>query len=341
MNRETLCEFYRSMVLIRVAEERIGEMVESGDARCPCHLYIGQEAIAVGVCSAMDRGDTVWGNHRSHGHYLARGASLTGLLAEVLGKSTGCARGRGGSMHLYAREQGILGTVPIVAATIPLAVGAGLAAKLRGDRCVSVAFFGDGATEEGHFHESLNLAALYKLPVLFVCENNLYASHLHWTERRPAANLHQMGSLYEIPGICLDGNDVEAVHTASLEAIGRARAGAGPSFLECQTYRWRGHVGPRWDMDVGVMRRGELQEWLPKCPIKRLKVRLLQLGVTEEHLSAIDESVRQDVAEAEAEAQRAPWPEESELLDHVYCSEDTRGMPIVLPDTMLPARKAA
>ena len=199
MNREALCDSYRLMLLIRAAEERIGEWVESGEARCPCHLYIGQEAVAVGVCTAMDEGDTVWGNHRSHGHYLARSASLTGLFAEILGKSTGCAHGRGGSMHLIAREKGILGTVPIVAATIPLAVGAGLAAKLRRDGGVSVAFFGDGATEEGHFHESLNLAALYRLPVIFVCENNLYASHLHWSERRPAANLHQVGSLYHVP----------------------------------------------------------------------------------------------------------------------------------------------
>jgi pyruvate dehydrogenase E1 component alpha subunit len=340
MNWETLCESYRLMLLIRAAEERIGEWVERGDARCPCHLYIGQEAVAVGVCTAMGDGDTVWGNHRSHGHYLARGASLTGLFAEILGKSTGCARGRGGSMHLIAKEQGILGTVPIVAATIPLAVGAGLAAKLRGNRCVSVAFFGDGATEEGHFHESLNLAALYKLPVIFVCENNLYASHLHWSERRPAANLHQVGALYDVPGLCLDGNDVEAVHAASVEAMDRARAGAGPSFLECRTYRWRGHVGHRWDMDVGVMRRGELQEWVAKCPIKQLRERLLQRGVTEEHLSAIAESVRQAVAEAEAEARLAPWPEESELLDHVYCPESVLDAQPALPDAA-PVRKAA
>ena len=162
MTEEMLRSFFRMMTLIRSVEERIGELVESGEVRCPCHLYIGQEAVAAGVCAALRRGDTAWGTHRSHGHYLALGADLTALFAEILGRTGGCSKGRGGSMHLFAREQGILGTVPIVAATIPLAVGAGLASKLRGEQAVSVAFFGDGATEEGHFHESLNLAAVYR-----------------------------------------------------------------------------------------------------------------------------------------------------------------------------------
>ncbi len=337
MNRETLCQCYRLMLLIRSAEEKIGDWVERGEARCPCHLYIGQEAIAVGVGTAMRAGDTLWGNHRSHGHYLAREASLTGLFAEILGKATGCAHGRGGSMHLIAKDQGILGTVPIVAATIPLAVGAALASSLRRDGCVSVAFFGDGATEEGHFHESLNLAAVYKLPVIFVCENNQYASHLHWSERRPAANLHEVGSLYRIPGICLDGNDVEAVHEASLRAMERARAGAGPSFLECRTYRWRGHVGPRWDIDVGLKRRDELHDWLARCPIRRAKERLRKLGVTEAELSAIEQSVQDSIAQAEAEARAAPWPDEGELLHHVYCA----AAPLDLPWFMPSIREAA
>jgi pyruvate dehydrogenase E1 component alpha subunit len=309
------------MVLIRATEERIGELIEAEEIRCPCHLYIGQEAIAVGVCAALGLGDTVWGTHRSHGHYLAQGGSLKGLMAEVFGRIGGCAKGRGGSMHLYAEEQGILGTVPIVAATIPMAVGAGLACRMRGEETVSVTFFGDGATEEGHFHESLNFAALHKLPVIFVCENNFYSSHLQLLERRPADNLHKAANLYDIPGIRLDGNDLQAVHDASVAAVSRARAGEGPTFLECRTYRWRGHVGPRSDMDVGVKRRDELKDWIPKCPLAAVKNRLLDLGTSEEDLSTIHKSVQQELADAENFARQSPLPDESELLDHVYYSD--------------------
>ena len=321
MIEEELLEFYTTMTTIRVAEERIAELIEAKEVRCPCHLYIGQEAVAVGVCSALGFGDTVWGTHRSHGHYLAQGGSLKGLMAEVFGKVDGCSKGRGGSQHLFAKEQGVLGTVPIVAATIPIAVGAALASKLCGDEAVSVAFFGDGATEEGHFHESVNLAALQKLPVLFVCENNFYASHMHLLQRRPADNLDKIATLHDMPGLRLDGNDVQAVHEAAVTATQRGRAGQGPTLLECRTFRWRGHVGPSWDMDVGARRRDELKDWLPKCPIARVRNRLLELGTREEKLSAVDESVRRAVADAEAFARRSPLPDESELLDHVFYSD--------------------
>jgi TPP-dependent pyruvate/acetoin dehydrogenase alpha subunit len=321
MTENQLREFYTKMSLIRLAEERIGELVEAKEVRCPCHLYIGQEAIAVGVCGALGKEDMVWGTHRSHGHYLARGGCLKALFAEVFGRTTGCARGRGGSMHLLAKDRGILGTVPIVAATIPLAVGAGLALKLRGGGAVSVAFFGDGATEEGGFHESANMASLYKLPVLLVCENNFYASHMSLAQRRPADNLVRIGDLYDMPGVRLDGNDVEAVHAASREAVERARAGGGPSLLECRTYRWRGHVGPRWDLDVGVRRKNELHIWMPKCPILRVRKRLLEAGVTEAELAAIDAGLAEEVAAAEKFARQSPLPDESELLDHVFCND--------------------
>jgi len=318
MNEEMLRELYATMTLIRIAEERIGELVESKEVRCPCHLCIGQEAIAAGVCTALGSEDTIWGTHRSHGHYLARGGSLNGLMAEVFGKTTGCAKGRGGSMHLLAKELGILGSVPIVAATIPMAVGAALASKLQGKQAVSVAFFGDGATEEGHFHESMNLAALYKLPVIFVCENNFYASHMELLQRRPADNLDKIAVLYDMPGIRMDGNDVETVYESSIQAVERANQGEGPTLLECRTYRWRGHVGPAWDMDVGVKRKDELDYWKPKCPILRVRNRLLELGTSEADLSAIDESLRNDLAEAEDFARQSPLPDESELLDHVF-----------------------
>src|SRR5689334_1389862 len=291
-----LLDRWKTMLRIRRAEEAIAEMSASGEARCPCHLSIGQEAVPAGVCVALRAGDTIWGGHRSHGHYLAKGGSLEGLFAEVLGKATGCAGGRGGSMHLIAREQGIPGTVPIVAGTVPLAAGAALAYKLRREVRVAVAFFGDGALEEGSLHETLNLAALYRLPLIFVCENNLYSSHLHWTERRVADNLDQAGAFHSVPGQRVDGNDVEAVFAAARQAVDRARSGEGPSFLECRTFRWRGHVGPGSDEDVGVQRRGELMEWLGRDPLRRSEERLGSMGTV--HLAA-------DRADVEAAIERA------------------------------------
>lgn len=303
------------MLLIRRAEEAIARLVEAGEARCPCHLYIGQEAVAAGVCAALQEGDTVWGAHRSHGHYLAQGGSLAGLFAEVLGKATGCSRGRGGSMHLFDGARGILGTVPIVAATVPLAAGAALAAKMRGDGRVAVAFFGDGALEEGHVHETLNLAALYRLPVLFVVENNFYSSHMHLSERRRCDHLHRAGEFHGVPGEGVDGNDAEAVYRAAAAAVERARAGGGPSLMECRTFRWRGHVGASLDLDVGVRRRGELAEWLQRDPLAIAASRLKGAA----SLEAIEASVERQVAQALAAARAAPEPDPARLLEHVYC----------------------
>jgi TPP-dependent pyruvate/acetoin dehydrogenase alpha subunit len=273
-----LTDCWETMTLIRRAEESIAEIIESGEVRCPCHLYIGQEAVATGVCAALKTRDTVWGGHRSHGHYLAKGGSLEGLFAEILLKTTGCASGRGGSMHLLDREVGILGTVPIVAATVPLAAGAAMAYKMRGEETVAVAFFGDGTMEEGHVHESMNLAALYRLPLLFICENNQYASHMHWSERRVADNLHRAGEIHSVPGERVDGNDAVAVYSAAAKAVERARRGEGPTLIECRTFRWRGHVGASYDMDVGVKRRGELAQWMPKDPIRAVADRLVERG---------------------------------------------------------------
>lgn len=316
-----LRQMYVNMLRIRIFEERAGELVEAGEIRTPCHLYIGQEAIAVGVCTALNSDDYIWGAHRSHGHYLAKGGDLRAMMAELFGKVTGCSKGRGGSMHLVAQEVGLMGTVPLVAATIPLAVGSALASKLRGDQRVSVSFFGDGATEEGHFHESLNLAALYRLPVVFVCENNFYSSHMHLLERRPEDSIHRFAEPYGIPGLRLDGNDVVEVYRAAAEAVSRARSGEGPTLLECRTYRWRGHVGPSWDMDVGVRRRDELKEWLRRDPIARVRMLLLELGVEEEEFERIEQEVRSEVEEAVEFARQSPYPEPSELLDHVFWSK--------------------
>lgn len=309
---------YTTVLRIRLFEERAADLVEAGEIKTPCHLYIGQEAVATGVCAALEKEDYVWGGHRSHGHYLAKGGDLRAMMAELYGKATGCSKGRGGSMHLVAPEVGILGTVPLVAATIPLAVGAGLASKLRGDRRVSVSFFGDGATEEGHFHESVNLAALYRLPVIFICENNLYASHMHILERRAEDNIWKAGDVHGIPGIRLDGNDVVAVYRAAVEAVSRARNGGGPTLLECRTYRWRGHVGPSWDTDVGVKRKDELKDWLPKDPVARLRSLLMELGLSKKEFDCTEQEIGEEIEEAVLFARKSPYPGEGEFLDYLF-----------------------
>jgi TPP-dependent pyruvate/acetoin dehydrogenase alpha subunit len=319
-----LLDLWRTMSRIRRAEETIAQMLEAGpeakEIGCPCHLYIGQEAVAAGVCAALERTDTVWGGHRSHGHYLAKGGSIEAMFLEILGKSAGCSGGRGGSMHLFDAGNGILGTVPIVAATVPLGCGAAMAYKLQKQPHVAVAFFGDGAVEEGHVHESMNLAAVYRLPVIFVCENNLYSSHMHWSERRVSDNLHRAGEFHSIPGRRVDGNDAVVVYEAVSGAVDRARSGGGPSFFECRTFRWRGHVGPSYDLDVGVKRRPELAEWIEKDPIRVLEARLTRRDaerfktVRDEIAAGIDA----EIAGAIALARRAPSRTAEYVTDHVY-----------------------
>ncbi len=317
-NRDDLAVLYYQMVRIRTFEERLAECLEEGGIQTPCHLYTGQEAIAVGVCSTLRQDDTVWGGHRSHGHYLAKGGDMKAMMAEIHCRATGCSGGRGGSMHLFARDVGILGTVPIVAATVPLAVGAGLAAKLRGDTSVAIAFFGDGTMEEGHVHEAMNIASLYKLPVVFVCENNLYASHMHITQRRAEDNLSGAGLLHGMEGIREDGNDVLAVTRAASRAVGQARTGAGPSFIEFRTFRWHGHVGPSTDLDVGVKRKDELKDWIPRDPIARVRALLTEGGYDNEGIAIIDSKARQEVEEAVQYAQMSPFPNAGTLRNNVY-----------------------
>jgi acetoin:2,6-dichlorophenolindophenol oxidoreductase subunit alpha len=318
IGKALLLRMYRSMLLIRATEERIAQLVDEQRFGCPTHLYTGQEAIAAGVCAALNRTDYIFGGHRSHGHYLAKGGDLRAMIAEVFGKASGCARGRGGSMHLIATEVGLLGTVPLVAATIPISVGSALASKLRGDGRVSVAFFGDGATEEGHFHESLNLAAVQRLPVIFVCENNSYSSHMPLLDRRAEDNIYKSGEAHGIPGIRIDGNDVVLVYQSTADAVRRARSGDGPTLVECRTYRWRGHVGASFDTDVGVKRKDEMREWLPKDPVARTRTQLSALNVSEADFLAIEDETTKAVEDAVEFAIASPYPSESELSQSVF-----------------------
>jgi TPP-dependent pyruvate/acetoin dehydrogenase alpha subunit len=316
---EVLIEQLRAMLVIRKAEEKIGDMVTAGKIRCPAHLGIGQEAIAVGVSSPLRASDRVFGAHRSHSHFLALGGSVDGLFAEVLGRVTGSSKGMGGSMHLFDQTVGFLGSVPIVGASVPVATGAGLAAKMDGRGDVAVSYFGDGAMEEGALHESLNLAMALQLPVIFVCENNFFASHLHISLRQPGNSLARFARAHGMPAYALDGNDVRAMTLTAEEAVRRARTGGGPSFIEAVTYRWRGHVGPREDMDVGVRRGDDLVIWKQRDPVGRLVGALAARGwFSHDAAAALDREVQDEIDAAWQRAEAAPFPETAALLDLVY-----------------------
>lgn len=318
---EVLIRMLRAMLLIRRTEESVGDGVERGDVRCPAHLAIGQEAIAVGVSAHLRPTDRVFGAHRSHSHYLALGGDVYRLIAEILGKDDGCSKGMGGSMHVWAADRGLYGTVPIVAGTVPLAVGAALAAQKDGRGDVAVAYFGDGASEEGAVHESLNLASAWRLPVLFVCENNLFSSHLHISERQPASRIARLADAHRILNETVDGNDVLAVARAAERLIGRSRRGEGPGFLEAVTYRWRGHVGHREDDDVGVNRGPDLASWKHHDPIRRLADALIASElVAEATLAEVETQLTHYIADAWRRAREAPYPVASALLDRVYAA---------------------
>lgn len=310
----------RDMVRIRVAEEVIAELAASGEARCPCHLGIGQEAVAVGLSADGKPIDRVFGAHRSHSHYIALGGGVERLFAEVLGKVSGTSKGMGGSMHLYGPEVGFHGSVPIVAATVPIATGAALAAKMEGKGAIAVSYFGDGAAEEGVVHESLNMASVMKLPIIYVCENNLFSSHLDIHLRQPENRVARFAEAHDIPCEVIDGNDVVRVAAVARTMIDRARRGGGPGFIEAVTYRWRGHVGPREDIDVGLRRRPEeLVAWKRRDPVRRLADALVARGALQVGgVEAISREERSACDDALARARKAEYPPVSNLLDLVY-----------------------
>jgi len=303
---------YRTMLRIRVCEEAFVEPIRNREIRCPVHLYSGEEAVAAGVCAVLSREDYVLGTHRSHGHYLAKGGDLTAMVAEIFCREAGCAGGRGGSMHILDPTAGMLGAAPIVSGTIPLAVGAALASVVRGEQRVSVCFFGDGATGEGGLYESMNLAALRKLPVLFVCENNLYSTHLPVRECRVHEDVFRIAEPFGIPSRQVDGNDVLAVHAAAAEAAARARAGDGPSFLECLTYRLRGHVGPDDNIQgsrTDIRPSEEIAAWRRRDPLPRLEAVLLERGLAQaSEIEEMRDAVRREVEDAFALARASAFP---------------------------------
>jgi len=317
---EDLRTLIGKMIMVRKVEQSLARLVTEGHVRCPVHLAVGQEAVPVGVAYSLNAGDRVFGGHRSHGHYLAMGGDVYRLIAETLGKADGCSRGMGGSMHLFAPEVGFWGSVPIVGATIPVAVGAALAAAMDNAGAVAVSYFGDGAVEEGVVHESLNLASQMRLPVLFVCENNLYSSHLDIAQRQPSDCTARIADAHGVACAVVDGNDVLAVAKAARELIEAARRGEGPGYLEAVTYRWYGHVGPDENIDVGLRRSAsELAAWKLHDPIARLAAGAMACGdVTAGEIPAMEEQAARSIEAAIAKALSAPYPETGALFDYVY-----------------------
>src|SRR5881628_1811501 len=298
-------ELYRKMQLIRQTEEQLARCHQRGLIHGACHTYVGQEAVAVGVCSHLRKDDVVFSTHRGHGHALAKGLPPAQLIAELFGRETGCSRGRGGSMHLFAAEIGLMGTSGIVGPCILQAAGAGYSFKLLKTDRVAVAFFGDGAVNNGAFHEGLNMASIWKLPVLFVCENNQFATEVPFAYASGNPSIGGRGAAYGLPGFELDGNDALEIHRVAGEAISRARAGGGPTLLECKTYRTRAHAEGMGDFTYRT--REEVEVWKQRCPIARLRQQLIHDGTaTEAELNGIDTEVKSLIEESRRFAEESP-----------------------------------
>lgn len=314
---EQLLSLYRQMLIIRYTEEQLARSHQMGLIHGACHTYVGEEAIATGVCAHLRPDDAVFSTHRGHGHALAKGVSPREVVAELFGRATGCSQGRGGSMHLFKPEVGMMGTSGIVGPCILQATGAGYSFKLLKTDQVGVAFFGDGAVNNGAFHEGLNLASIWKLPTLFVCENNLYATEVPFSYASGNPHVGNRGPAYGMESLTVDGNDVLAVHEAAEEAVQRARAGAGPTLIECRTYRTRAHAeGMR---DAGYRTQEEVEEWKTRDPITRYNEWLLHNEEAgPETLAAIEAEVKVMVADAEEFARTSPWPEPDTVSEHVF-----------------------
>lgn len=313
-------ELYLSMLRIRMVEEKIAELYSEQEMRCPVHLSIGQEAVAVGVCDHLDTEDIVMSAHRAHAHYLAKGGDLKSMIAELYGKASGCAMGKGGSMHLVDLESGFFAAVPIVGSTIPIAVGVAWAFKLKESKNIVTVFLGDGATEEGVFFESLDFASLKNVPILFVCENNFYSVYSQLKVRQaPDRKLSALAESHGIRSFTGDGNNIDQVSMLSKEAIDYIKSQNSPAFIELDTFRWLEHCGPNSDDHLGYRKKGELDLWLKKDPIQAYKLKLIKSQeLSEEELAKNINSISKEIDNAFKFAKESPFPDQNILNDHIY-----------------------
>ena len=317
LTTEKQLEMLRSMQTIRRFEERASDDYQAGAIYGVVHCYIGEEAVAVGVCAALNSDDQIISTHRGHGHCLAKGADLNRMMAELYGRQTGYCKGKGGSMHIADFSIGMLGANGIVAGGIPIVTGAGLAAQLEGKGRVAVSFFGDGASNAGPFHESINIAATWKLPMLYVCENNLYSAGTIAADTLALSDVAARAAGYGIPGVVVDGNDVMAVYEAAEAAVSRARAGQGPTLIECKTYRWRGHTERPGQEDPRP--KEEIEEWRQRDPINRFSTNLMEHGLlTEEAWQKMDADILEAIEDAVKFAEESPFPKPEAAVEDIF-----------------------
>jgi acetoin:2,6-dichlorophenolindophenol oxidoreductase subunit alpha len=317
MDRATALEMYRRMVRSRRFEEFVAELAGAGMIPGGVHLSIGQEGAAVGACMALRQDDYITGTHRSHGHPIAKGADIGPLMAELFGKRTGVNKGKGGSMHLADFSVGSLGETSIVGSGLPIATGGALSAKMRGIDRVALCFFGDGAANQGAFHESLNIASVWKLPVIYFCENNQYALSTPAASVMSVVNIADRAAAYSMPGKIVDGQDPIAVYEVVAEAVARARAGDGPTLVEAKTYRYMEHaVGLR----LAYRTSDEIAEWKERDPLVRMVARLTELGVSGTEVKTLEQQVEDEVEAAVAFAKESPFPEHDEMFDDIYAT---------------------
>ncbi|MCW9034156.1 MAG: thiamine pyrophosphate-dependent dehydrogenase E1 component subunit alpha [Rhodospirillales bacterium] len=318
---EIRIKLFKELVCVRKTEQTLAERYKQQEMRTPTHFGIGQEAVAVGVCSALNRDDVVYSHHRSHNHYLAKGGSVYGLAAELFGRETGCSKGRGGSVHLTCREEGFIASSAILGETAAAAVGSALSISMDGAKQIAGAFFGDAVLEEGIFYESVNYASINNLPALLVCENNGFATESPLSVRQPSGiDFCKRVEAFGATALSIDGNDVEAVYNAAQKAISHIRSGKGPFFLHCITYRWCEHVGPFFDheMDRTYRTKEDVEAWMEKCPIKRSRAKLIIDEIAssdqlDEWEAEIQSSIDDDISRAYSD----PWPNPADIFENV------------------------
>ena len=318
--KEDMLRLFYAMLRIRLVEEAIVSYYPEQEIRCPVHLSIGQEAVSVGVCANLGIKDYVLSNHRSHGQYLAKGGNLIAMISEIFGKVDGCTKGKGGSMHLIDLKVSFLGAVPIVGSTIPIAAGVALGTLMKGEKKITTVFFGDGTIEEGVFHETLNFAALKKLPLLFVCENNLYSVYSPLSVRQPAnREIVSIARGHGIESYQVDGNNVLEVYHLTQKALEIINQSGGPVFLEFSTYRWREHCGPNYDNTIGYRTEEEFLLWKEQCPIERFKRYLVQQKMLNSNVvEDMSREIQKEIKNAIYVAKKSDFPKKEELLEDIY-----------------------